>query len=853
MPEYEQDDEEYQFINTTIDKYGTKYLYTTSRDKQPRPQKELLDFSADEGKKVNICYQDEKNRYFGYYSNANHFVSEMCNVPSEDRHFYEILNAEVKFYADLDWNKDVEQDHKYNNENYAIKDFLELFEEVYNEVVQKQKYNPKKVFLLNASNKSKGSIHMIYYDKHYFNNTTEQKIFWDYFASLEKERTTLKTYSAEDKVSSIVDYKIYTKNRNFRTIYSSKYGSDRVLIPISLEGTPIKPTRSKMISYLVNVPNTLKGKRIKLNIDTIDIELKKLNEETIVNLGDLDEIEKIIYDRVPNVTICSRKGKMIVLKNNGVRKCIIQGEDNYSDNSYVLIKDDGLYFGCHDGDCNGILKCIYSFPISYCPSMSWDWFFNACAEIKTREQTEKVRREVVAYMNKYYNIITAQSKTIIIQHIYEKKVIEGKTFTYIKKQHMTFNSVRKELENISCIYTYTEKDKKGKEEEITGSINAFSTWWYSRYRKQFKYIEFNPKTSISSKFQNPNAYNLWHNYLINPKDLKDIKPLEFEHPYIQHIYKRWAKKDINIFNFIMGWCATTLQQPWKKLRSNLVVRGREGAGKGILISALGKIIGEEYYLQPSTPNSILGDFNSGLEGKKMIFLDELFWGGDKQKAGVLKKLITEETININRKHVPDYTIENNVNIAISSNEEWVVPAGEQARRYCVIDIDNEFAGVNLPREVKKELNAVIETPLLRIAKTFYDWEIVHFDDRNPPQTESLRDQKILSFDPIMKYINDLLVQGYFEIHTESFQFNQWITKSLILEDFRNNYNNKHITKTSFWKKIDEIFVIKTAIKKVDFIEGGKNIKKRITCVFFKDIETMRKNFKKYIKDDSWTF
>ena len=83
------------------------------------------------------------------------------------------------------------------------------------------------------------------------------------------------------------------------------------------------------------------------------------------------------------------------------------------------------------------------------------------------------------------------------------------------------------------------------------------------------------------------------------------------------------------------------------------------------------------------------------------------------------------------------------------------------------------------------------TPILRIAKTLYEWDITHFDDRNPPITDALRKQKIHTFDPTFKYINDLLTQGYFEFQNEHFEFSDWISKTSMYEDFKHSSSNIH--------------------------------------------------------------
>ena len=66
---------------------------------------------------------------------------------------------------------------------------------------------------------------------------------------------------------------------------------------------------------------------------------------------DKEEIKALVLNSVPNVEIIEFKGRMIKLKTIGTRTCIMNGEENTSDNCYVLWKRTGLYYGCHDENC----------------------------------------------------------------------------------------------------------------------------------------------------------------------------------------------------------------------------------------------------------------------------------------------------------------------------------------------------------------------------------------------------------------------------------------------------------------------------------------------------------------------
>jgi len=74
----------------------------------------------------------------------------------------------------------------------------------------------------------------------------------------------------------------------------------------------------------------------------------------------------------------------------------------------------------------------------------------------------------------------------------------------------------------------------------------------------------------------------------------------------------------------------------------------------------------------------------------LVFLDEAVWGGDKKAEGKLKQLITEPTVMFEPKGIDSMALSNHINIIIAGNEEWLVPATGDERRFCVLEPSDEF-------------------------------------------------------------------------------------------------------------------------------------------------------------------
>src|SRR5206468_524793 len=107
-------------------------------------------------------------------------------------------------------------------------------------------------------------------------------------------------------------------------------------------------------------------------------------------------------------------------------------------------------------------------------------------------------------------------------------------------------------------------------------------------------------------------------------------------------------------------------------------------------------------------------------------------------------LITSTIQQIEAKGVDPIRLPNYVRLIMTSNEEWVVPAGKDERRFCVVDVDprcaqnHEYFG-----EMDEQLAAGGLEHLLADLLAF---DIEPLNLRQIPRTDALLEQKIRSLD-----------------------------------------------------------------------------------------------------------
>jgi len=251
-------------------------------------------------------------------------------------------------------------------------------------------------------------------------------------------------------------------------------------------------------------------------------------------------------------------------------------------------------------------------------------------------------------------------------------------------------------------------------------------WWLQQQgRSQFNGVEFAPCS------ETPGRLNLWMGWGCEPR------PGDWS-LFRRHIEEVVCSGNRQYSEYMFNWMARGVQQPGKPGEVAVVLRGEEGAGKGIVGREFGRIFGH-HYLHISDGKHLVGNFNSHLQQCVLLYADEAFFAGDRSHESKLKTLITEPTNHIEPKGVNSYQVRNCIHLIMSSNDTWVVPAGGQARRYFVLDVS---------KSKMKQFGyfAAIEEQMKNGGREalFYDLlmrDISAFQFRDVPQTEALAEQK----------------------------------------------------------------------------------------------------------------
>lgn len=261
-------------------------------------------------------------------------------------------------------------------------------------------------------------------------------------------------------------------------------------------------------------------------------------------------------------------------------------------------------------------------------------------------------------------------------------------------------------------------------------------WKNSSRQRQYDGYIFAPGKNVNG------YYNAWRGFLYAPHPGN-------VGPYIDHVETIICNGDGPLAVWILDWVSDIFQNIHNGIPGSAVVtRGKKGTGKGLFTYPLELILGT-HFVPVTGESEFLGQFNSHIAHAVIIYANEAFWGGRKGMEGQLKARITEKTILMNEKYLPSIKINNHARIIMASNENWVVPATEDERRFCVSNVSDErkgdkeyFAKMFEWCDNKENISALLH---------YFQTRKITSNLRNPPITEGLIEQIELSMNSIKKF------------------------------------------------------------------------------------------------------
>ena len=295
----------------------------------------------------------------------------------------------------------------------------------------------------------------------------------------------------------------------------------------------------------------------------------------------------------------------------------------------------------------------------------------------------------------------------------------------------------------------TQRSTKGK------PVTWAEEWLDWSGRREYRGLCFAPEREPRNGY-----YNLWRGFACTPLPYEEASTEAkrgFD-AWHEHLRNNVCRGNAPLLTWLLTYFAHMIQRPWERPLTTLVLRGLKGVGKNAPIDRVGYLLGSRHYLVAHDSRYLTSNFNGHLDSCLCLVLDEAFWSGDKNAEGKLKGITTAPELLIERKSKEPYQIDNLVRLIVIGNEDWLVPASADERRYAVFDVtEGRKQDTKFFEQMRVDID---ERGGNRVLLAFLrHFDLSHADINVVPKTAALLDQKHASLEPFEQWWLDCLMSG----------------------------------------------------------------------------------------------
>ena len=218
----------------------------------------------------------------------------------------------------------------------------------------------------------------------------------------------------------------------------------------------------------------------------------------------------------------------------------------------------------------------------------------------------------------------------------------------------------------------------------------FSTKWCDdvnhRLYRTMDFIPFNKENPICDR----NVFNLFEGFNedIYGEPMADELIEKKITPYLDLVNALTCEGADYFHRFI----AQIFQFPSKKVPICIVMKGKQGVGKNVVLDAIGNMLNPRHYITSSKPTDFFGEHAEGYFRKLLVNLNEAEGKDTFDFEGKMKSFISEDTITINPKNVRPTQISNHARTIVTTNKPNPIPIDVRSkdRRYVVFQSTDDY-------------------------------------------------------------------------------------------------------------------------------------------------------------------
>jgi hypothetical protein len=275
---------------------------------------------------------------------------------------------------------------------------------------------------------------------------------------------------------------------------------------------------------------------------------------------------------------------------------------------------------------------------------------------------------------------------------------------------------------------------------------------FSKNRQCFLVDDIVFEPNITPKKNIINLFLGWKAKKVEQIDMDKIKPV------FRHIKKIFCSGNQECYHYMVKWMAHLIQKPRDKVPVGIILQSEQGAGKDLFFKwFIDYVLGEKLGLTTQYIEAVVGRFNSLMENKMLVVVNEITSNGKNPKYEtyeIMKSLISEKKQKIERKGYEPITVNSYSRFLFCSNSEKPIHIEEGDRRYFVLKFKK-----NPDQKYYTDLADLLENneeSAQDIGNHFYTWlmncDLTGFYPQVFPKTQAKEEIKELSESVDVKFI-----------------------------------------------------------------------------------------------------
>lgn len=349
--------------------------------------------------------------------------------------------------------------------------------------------------------------------------------------------------------------------------------------------------------------------------------------------------------------------------------------------------------------------------------------FKELSDVDKKAYSEEYKSFLLSYSNRFFCFMKGS-----VPEVVEEFFDEGGNLDYY---------VRRTVNATSQVHSNTN--------------GAFSEWLRNPGRRTKVHYGYYVEDAMCPEKE----YNLfggslqfarWPSDPLTEAEMSDIQPV------LDAFLNQLCEGNAEQYDYVMNWLGHKLSKPGEKLGTMLWFCGPQGSGKGLLLNNLiGRGVFGKAYMQVSTLNHLTGNFNSLLQGKILVNIDDAELHQGKEQSESLKALITEPEMVLEAKYKDAVVVPNIVDLIGCSNKSEPVMLDLDDRRMVMNMTSSKHAQDLEYWEPLVDLIFRQKTPMLMF-RYLKNRDLSAFKPARIPSTKLKEDLKFIGRQPLVVFL-----------------------------------------------------------------------------------------------------